>query len=237
MTRLWLLLIGASATIGFALITLVIIPQIMLVTIEAPPELQPYTPNQANGRRVYIANGCLYCHSQQLRDETFTTDVARGWGTRANVPADYVYDRPHLLGTMRTGPDLINVGVRLPDPDWHLIHLYDPRALVSWSIMPAFPYLFEEKDSADVTPSDRVVPVRGPRAPRGKVVVATQDAIDLVDYLLSLKRDFPVETAGDRHGTESAGSPGPPAGDAATTPATGAGTPAAGEDAGRNDGA
>jgi len=232
MTRLWLLLIGASATIGFALLTLVIIPQIMLLEIEAPPELRPYTPSQANGRRVYIANGCLYCHSQQLRDEHFTTDVARGWGSRANVPADYVYDRPHLLGTMRTGPDLINVGSRLPDPDWHLIHLYDPRAVVPWSIMPAFPFLFEEKDSAAVSPADRVVPVRGPRAPRGKVVVAKQDALDLVDYLLSLKRDFPVQTTSDRHGTEPAGSPVPPAGGAASQPATGAGTTA-----GRNDGA
>lgn len=204
MTRLWLLLIGASATIGFALMTLVIVPQIMLMSIEAPPQLEPYTPDQANGRQVYIANGCLYCHSQQIRDESFTTDVARGWGTRANVPADYVYDKPHLLGTMRTGPDLINVGMRLPDANWHLIHLYDPRAVVSWSIMPAFPFLFEEKDSAAVTEDDYVVPVGGDRAPAGKVVVATKDALDLVAYLLSLKRAFPLESPGAAGGTESA---------------------------------
>lgn len=211
MTRLWLLLIGASATIGFALMTLVIVPQIMLMSIEAPPQLEPYTPDQANGRQVYIANGCLYCHSQQIRDESFTTDVARGWGTRANVPADYVYDKPHLLGTMRTGPDLVNVGSRLPDADWHLIHLYDPRSVVSWSIMPAFPYLFELKDSADITNADRVVPVRGDRAPRGKVVVAKQEALDLVAYLLSLRRDFPIDRRVGAAGTESAGSPLPTA--------------------------
>jgi cytochrome c oxidase cbb3-type subunit 2 len=93
---------------------------------------------------------------------------------------------------MRTGPDLINVGQRLPDPDWHLIHFYDPRALNEWSIMPAFPYLFELKDSAEVRPGDRVVPVRGPRAPPGKVVVAKPEALALTAYLLSLKRQYPV---------------------------------------------
>lgn len=221
MTRAWLLLIGACATIGFALLMLVIVPQIMLFKVEPPPELQPYSPSELNGRHIYIANGCLYCHSQQIRDEAFTTDVARGWGDRATVPADYMYDHPHLFGTMRTGPDLINVGARLPDPDWHLIHLYDPRTVVSWSIMPAFPYLFQEKDSADVTPQDRLVPVRGPRAPRGKAVVATKDALDLVEYLLSLKRNYPIQPAPQPAGTESAETATPSAGAAASTATTG----------------
>jgi cytochrome c oxidase cbb3-type subunit 2 len=204
MTRVWLLIIGACGTIGFALLMLVIVPQIMLYNVPAPDGLQPYSPTELRGRHLYIANGCLYCHSQQIRDEAFTTDADRGWGDRANVPGDYVYDYPHLLGTMRTGPDLINVGARLPDPDWHLIHLYDPRALVSWSIMPAFPFLIEEKDSAAVTPQDRVIPLRGERAPKGKVVVATPDALALVDYLLSLKRNYPVPEAEHPRGTQPA---------------------------------
>jgi|SRR5690625_3542838 len=204
MTRTWLLILGASATIGFALLMLVIVPQIMLVEIPAPEGLEPYTPEELRGREVYIANGCLYCHSQQLRDDAFTTDVLRGWGDRPNVPGDYVYDHPHLLGTMRTGPDLINVGLRLPDLNWHLIHLYDPRAVVSWSIMPAFPFLFEEKEPAEVGPDDHVVPVSGDRAPEGKVVVASQEALDLVAYLLSLKRNYPVSPTGIDDGTEPA---------------------------------
>jgi cytochrome c oxidase cbb3-type subunit 2 len=73
--------------------------------------------------------------------------------------------------------------------------LYDPRAVVDWSIMPAFPFLFELKDPAAVQPGDRVVNVTGPRAPAGKVVVATSDALALVEYLLSLRRDYPVPTA------------------------------------------
>jgi cytochrome c oxidase cbb3-type subunit 2 len=191
-TRAWLLLLGALATVGFAVIVLVVLPQVALTGVPRPPSLQPYTTSEHAGRAVYMREGCLYCHSQQVRDPAFTPDVDRGWGRRATVPADYVHDRPHLLGTMRTGPDLINVGDRLPDADWHLIHLYDPRALVEWSIMPAFKYLFVEKDSAAVLPTDRVVSVRGPRAPRGKVVVASPEALALVDYLRSLKRQYPA---------------------------------------------
>jgi hypothetical protein len=61
---------------------------------------------------------------------------------RASVPADYVYDRPHLLGSLRTGPDLFNIGARQPSKDWHLGHLYQPRAYVPNSIMPSYPFLF-----------------------------------------------------------------------------------------------
>ena len=184
--------LGAFAIMASAITLLVIVPATMFRHVQAPPGLAPYTARQLAGRHVYIQNGCLYCHSQQVRDPAFTTDVDRGWGSRATVPADYVYDRPHLLGTMRTGPDLINVGQRLPDMDWHLIHLYDPRALAEWSIMPGFPYLFEEKRPQDVRPGDRVVKIPGPRAPKGVVVVARPEAIALADYLISLKRQYPV---------------------------------------------
>jgi len=94
---------------------------------------------------------------------------------------------PHGTSSSRRTPR-----PRIPDPDWHLIHFYDPRALNPWSIMPAFPYLFELKDSTDVRPGDRVVPVRGPRAPRGKVVVAKPEVLALTAYMLSLRRQYPV---------------------------------------------
>jgi cytochrome c oxidase cbb3-type subunit 2 len=196
MTRTWLLLLGAIAAVGFAAILLVAVPNIMLIDVPRPTQLAPYTATQARGRAVYIANGCIYCHSQQVRDPAYTTDVDRGWGTRASVPADFVYDRPHLVGTMRTGPDLLNVGQRLPDANWHLIHLYQPRAVVPWSIMTSFPFLFEVRESTSVRPGERVVTVTGRFAPpRGRVVVARAEALALVDYLLSLKRDYPVPTA------------------------------------------
>ena len=192
MTRALLIALGAFAIMASAICLLVLVPNAMLSGVRAPAELRPYNPEELAGCGSYIANGCLYCHSQQIRDPAFTTDVDRGWGNRATVPADYVYDKPHLLGTMRTGPDLINVGQRLPDPDWHLIHLYDPRSLNAWSIMPGYPYLFDEKRPGEVGPYDRVVTIPGPRAPKGVVVVATPEALALTAYLISLKRTYPV---------------------------------------------
>ena len=192
MARSSLVALGSFAIMASAITILVVIPKIMLRQVEPMPELAPYTEQQLRGRQVYIANGCIYCHSQQIRDPSFTTDVDRGWGSRPTVPEDYVYDRPHLLGTMRTGPDLINIGQRIPSEDWHLLHLYDPRALVEWSTMPSFPFLFEEKRPEDVGPDDRVVPSSGSRAPADVTIVATPDALALVDYLISLNRQYPV---------------------------------------------
>ena len=205
MTRISLLALGAFAIMAGAICLLVLVPQAMLADVQPPPELQPYTERQLAGREVYIANGCVYCHSQQVRDPTFTNDVDRGWGARATVPADYVYDRPHLLGTMRTGPDLINVGQRLPGVDWHLIHLYDPRSLVEWSIMPAYPYLFERRQPSEVRPGDHVVRIPGPRAPQGVTIVAKPEAIALADYLISLKRQYPVPAPAATHASGGTG--------------------------------
>jgi cytochrome c oxidase cbb3-type subunit 2 len=193
------LLVGAFAALSFAIVLLVLVPRAMLIRVEASPGLAQYTTTELQGRDVYIANGCVYCHSQQVRDPAFTTDVERGWGSRATVPGDYVYDRPHLLGTSRTGPDLINVGQRLPDRNWQLIHLYDPRAVSAWSIMPGFPFLFTEKAPNAVRPGDVVVVIPGPRAPKGRVVVANAEALALTDYLLSLKRNTPVPTSATMH--------------------------------------
>lgn len=183
------LITGAMCTFAFAVAALVVIPYLNVRSIEAPPELAPYSTAELRGRQAYIAHGCMYCHTQQPRDSGFAPDDTRGWG-RAAVPADYVYDRPHLLGSMRTGPDLFNIGVRQPSQDWHLGHLYQPRAYVPDSIMPSYPYLFDIKDEAE---ADEVV-VRMPPdfQPEGKVVVATPEAIDLVKYLLALKRNYPV---------------------------------------------
>lgn len=211
MARTSLVALGAFAIMASAITVLVVIPKMLLREVKPMPALAPYTEEQLRGRAVYIANGCMYCHSQQVRDPAFTTDVDRGWGSRATVPEDYAYDRPHLLGTMRTGPDLINVGQRLPSVDWHLIHLYDPRAVVEWSTMPAFPFLFEERRPGDVRPGEKVVPVAGPRARPGVAIVAKPEALALVAYLVSLDRQYPVADslrATDRmvgHGTRGAG--------------------------------
>lgn len=180
---------GAMVTLGLATAALVVLPYIQVRDVKAPPGLKPYSSAEQRGRAVYIANGCMYCHSQQPRDRSFGPDAERGWG-RASVPGDYVYDKPHLLGSMRTGPDLFNIGVRQPSKDWQLGHLYQPRAYVPGSIMPAYPYLFEAKAAAE--PGDEVLKLPPGYGPRGQVVVPLPEALDLVRYLQALKRSYPV---------------------------------------------
>lgn len=180
---------GAMVALAVATGALVVMPYIQVSDIRPPPALKPYSDQQLRGRGIYVSNGCVYCHSQQPRDRGLGPDHARGWG-RPSVPADYVYDRPHLLGTMRTGPDLFNIGARQPSKDWHLGHIYQPRAYARESIMPAYPFLFRIKDAPDT--GDTVVNLPPRHVPPGKIVVATQDALDLVAYLQGLDHTYPV---------------------------------------------
>jgi cytochrome c oxidase cbb3-type subunit 2 len=108
------------------------------------------------GRKVYQANGCMYCHSQQIRSEKFGNwwdengqrrtgaDIKRGWGLRRNVSRDYIYDNPTMLGTMRTGPDLANVGSRYSE-QWQYAHTFNARSFNDWSIMPSFAFLYSKE--------------------------------------------------------------------------------------------
>jgi len=180
---------GAMVSLAVATAALVVLPYMEVRDIEPPEGLKPYTSAQQRGRDVYIASGCVYCHTQQPRDRNLGPDHERGWG-RASVPGDYVYDKPHLLGSMRTGPDLFNIGARQPSQDWHLGHLYQPRAYVPGSIMPSYPYLFETKAAAE--PGDEVVKLPPGQGPAGKVVVARPEALDLVKYLQGLDHTYPV---------------------------------------------
>lgn len=181
-------IIAAIVILIFATIMLIAIPSVQLSQVPPEEGLKPYTAQELRGRAIYISEGCVYCHSQQPRDPSQAPDGLRGWG-RPSTPGDYAFDYPHQLGTMRTGPDLFNIGVRQPSAEWHLAHLYQPRALVPWSIMPSYPYLFEIKESyygADVL-------VRLPKKfkPKKGYVIAKKEALDLVAYLKSLKRDYP----------------------------------------------
>ncbi len=182
------LLIGAGMVmLALATSALVVVPYLQLQDVKPAPGLKPYTSAQLRGRQVYVSNGCIYCHSQQPRDPSFAPDAKRGWG-RASVAADYYYDHPHLLGTSRTGPDLFNIGARQPSADWHLGHLYQPRAYVPESIMPSYPYLFDVKEAAEQ--GEHVVTLPPGYAPIGKVVVATPQALDLVAYLKALDHTY-----------------------------------------------
>lgn len=189
MNRLLPLIIVALATLALSMLFFVAGPMLQIAPLDPPVELKPYSETELRGRHQYVSLGCVYCHSQQPRAPAQAPDQTRGWG-RSSTPADYVFDRPHLLGTMRTGPDLLNIGVRQPSRDWQLTHLYAPRAIEPDSIMPAFPFLFEAKDKP--ARNDVVVAVPDSFRPEGKTIVARQEALDLVDYLLSLDRSYPA---------------------------------------------
>ncbi len=144
-----------------------------------PADVELQDVSAGRGRDTYIREGCATCHTQFVRDLPVDAPYGRG-----SVASDYAVEDPPLLGTQRTGPDLANVGRRQPSITWNLIHLYNPRAVVATSVMPAYRWYFEEKPVADS--DDIVVPVPEAFRPVGKQVVATAEAIDLVRYLQSL---------------------------------------------------
>ena len=102
--------------------------------------MKPRPALELEGRDVYIANGCVGCHSQMIRP--FRAETER-YG-HYSVAGESVWDHPFLWGSKRTGPDLARVGGRYSD-DWHRAHLYNPRDLVPESIMPAYPFLADTK--------------------------------------------------------------------------------------------
>lgn len=115
-------------------------------TTEPVTGLKPYTALQLSGRDIYIRESCVSCHSQMIRP--FRTETER-YG-HYSVAGEFVYDRPFLWGSKRTGPDLARVGGRYSD-DWHRIHLINPRDVVPESIMPGYPWLESTPlDSSDI---------------------------------------------------------------------------------------
>ncbi len=103
-----------------------------------------YEPLQLVGRDIYIREGCNTCHSQQIRP--LVAEVERyGSYSRAD---EFVYDRPFLWGSKRTGPDLHRIGGKYSD-DWHRLHLINPRDVVPRSIMPSYPWLEKRQANND----------------------------------------------------------------------------------------
>jgi cytochrome c oxidase cbb3-type subunit I/II len=101
-------------------------------------EATDYTPLQQRGRRVYLSEGCWYCHSQYVRPVTGET---RRWGPVSEA-GEYAFDVPHLFGTRRIGPDLTRVGLKYGD-EWHYAHFWNPRMLSEDSIMQPGEGLFD----------------------------------------------------------------------------------------------
>jgi len=109
--------------------------------------LEPYTAMQLEGRDIYIREGCHVCHTQMVRPFRAETERYGPYSTAG----ESVYEHPFLWGSKRTGPDLARVGGRYSD-EWHRAHLYNPRDVVPESIMPSYPWLFEDKVDGRLTP-------------------------------------------------------------------------------------
>ncbi len=108
--------------------------------------VKPYTPLELHGRDIYIREGCVGCHSQMVRP--FRSETER-YGEYSKS-GEYVYDHPFLWGSKRTGPDLQRVGGKYGD-SWHYYHMLDPGSVSAGTIMPAYPWLYEQQIDKEQT--------------------------------------------------------------------------------------
>ena len=118
------LFLGIFGTFAFSWMGLTVIPtwQIGHLNPESDEEgtdtyPRPQSGMFQRGAHVYAANGCVYCHSQQVRADYIADDIERKWGNRRSAPRDYIFERPVFLGKMRMGQDLANIGARAPAPE------------------------------------------------------------------------------------------------------------------------
>src|SRR3954470_6901375 len=118
------LFLGIFGTFAFSWVGLTVIPnwQIGHLNPQSDEEGTDIYPMPQSGMvrwgaRVYAANGCVYCHSEQVRADYAGADIERKWGDRRSAPRDYIFARPVALGKMRLGPDLSNIGKRAPNEE------------------------------------------------------------------------------------------------------------------------
>lgn len=178
----------------------------------APSDVYPskieHSLGHRHGERIFVENGCFYCHTQQIRDPQFGPDVERGWGPRRSVARDYIYQDTPLLGATRLGPDLANYGWRDAEGKrfWRneqpkegekitrnetfiYKHLFNPRGRISDSTCPSNPSLFEQREIGSGVSPDAV------KVENGKQWVPTASARNLAAYLLSLDRSHELKEA------------------------------------------
>lgn len=158
-------------------------------------EVKPYTPLQQEGRDIYMREGCNNCHSQTVR--TLAADVERyGYGGSYSKSGEFVYDRPHLWGSRRTGPDLAHIGLKYPDPKgaWHKKHMENPQSVVPASNMPAYAFL---NKPLDTTYSERKMKLLGfPYTPADLEELKGKTEMDaIIAYMRKLGTDIPVKKA------------------------------------------
>ena len=115
------LFLGIFGTLAFSWMGLTVIPNWQIGHLNPQSDEEgtdtypmPQSGMVERGAHVYAANGCIYCHSQQVRADYSADDIERKWGDRRSAPRDYIFERPVFLGKMRMGQDLANIGARAP---------------------------------------------------------------------------------------------------------------------------
>jgi cytochrome c oxidase cbb3-type subunit 2 len=191
----------------FTWVGLVLLPWVELghlapIETEGSTDITPWDSTGAahQGEHVYAANGCAYCHTQQVRPSSSGSDIIRGWGTakdadgkpvtRRSYPRDYIWQGQTFLGNSRDGADLSNVADRFPDAGGLYRYLYDPYILNPHSSMPAFKFLFQTRRMGASPADDALVLDPADAPPAGYEIVPTAQAKSLVAYLLSLKKGY-----------------------------------------------
>lgn len=165
-------LIVAFLTLGFAPATMVeSLPDKMGMPIAIPVDFQAhyqsvpdYHDGLLRGRDIYVKEACWHCHSQYVRP---VSNESIRYGP-VSQPGEYQnkLNLPQLFGTRRVGPDLSRESGKRPN-DWHYAHLYNPKWVVSQSVMPGYPWYFKTEKSE-----------------KGDMIIKPkQGAIDLVAYL------------------------------------------------------
>jgi len=137
--------------------------------------VKPYTPLEVHGRDIYIREGCVGCHSQMIRP--FRSEVQRydPKGGEYSKAGEYVYDHPFLWGSKRTGPDLQRTGGKYAD-SWHYRHMLTPQEVSTGSIMPAYPWLYEQEiDKSSTAARINALRTVGVPYPEGYEDIANDD--------------------------------------------------------------
>ncbi len=169
------LFLGIFGTFAFSWAGLILIPNYQIGHLDPQMDEEgtdvypaPKSGMADRGRRIYAANGCVYCHSQQVRPEYAASDIDRKWGERRSAPRDYLFERPVLLGEMRMGPDLANVGKRAPVQDENA-----PPPSSTTATSPAAPQTSPATQPAPGTsPAAAIASSVSPAASPAKVVAA-----------------------------------------------------------------
>jgi cytochrome c oxidase cbb3-type subunit 2 len=122
---------------------LVVLPALIAGRAKTAAEIAPTAIER--GRAVYVAEGCINCHSQYVRP--IALDEAT-WGSAGKLQ-QVLAGKPVLIGNRRQGPDLQHVGLRRSEA-WLKIHFIEPRTLVPGSVMPSYAHLFNDQRGDDL---------------------------------------------------------------------------------------